>query len=131
MKQWTKRLLTQKDVRTKQENLLTRKVLVAGQVSRTGVLCLQIWKNASSKEAQLGLDWIIANQKQDWKQIDVYEWYYHAQACFQATGVSGGSKYWRAWNKNFSKLFVEPKHLMDIGRMESIFMETPTFIVLL
>tara|TARA_B100000123_G_scaffold270965_1_gene249778 strand:- start:56 stop:1582 length:1527 start_codon:yes stop_codon:yes gene_type:complete len=70
----------------------------------TGVLCLQIWKNASSKEAQLGLDWIIANQKQEWKQIDVYEWYYHAQACFQATGVSGGSKYWRAWNKNFQQI---------------------------
>ena len=70
----------------------------------TGVLCLQIWKNASSKEAQLGLDWIIANQKQEWKQVDVYEWYYHAQACFQATGVSGGSKYWRAWNKNFQQI---------------------------
>ncbi len=70
----------------------------------TGVLCLQIWKNASSKEAQLGLDWIIANQKQEWKEVNVYEWYYHAQACFQATGVSGGSKYWRAWNKNFQQI---------------------------
>jgi hypothetical protein len=70
----------------------------------TGVLCLQIWKNANSKEAQMGLDWIIANQKKDWKQIDVYEWYYHAQACFQATGVSGGSKYWRAWNKEFQQI---------------------------
>ena len=70
----------------------------------TGVLCLQIWKNAASKEAQLGLDWIIANQKKEWKAIDVYEWYYHAQACFQATGVSGGSKYWRAWNKEFQQI---------------------------
>ena len=70
----------------------------------TGVLCLQIWKNASSKEAQLGLDWIIANQAKDWKQVDPYEWYYHAQACFQATGVSGGSKYWRAWNKEFQQI---------------------------
>jgi hypothetical protein len=70
----------------------------------TGVLCLQIWKNANSKEAQLGLDWIIANQKKEWKQINVYEWYYHAQACFQATGVSGGSKYWRAWNKEFQQI---------------------------
>ena len=70
----------------------------------TGVLCLQIWKNANSKEAQMGLDWIIANQKKEWKQIDVYEWYYHAQACFQATGVSGGSKYWRAWNKDFQQI---------------------------
>ena len=55
----------------------------------TGVLCLQIWKNANSKEAQLGLDWIIANQKKEWKAIDVYEWYYHAQACFQATALVG------------------------------------------
>ena len=70
----------------------------------TGVLCLQIWKNANSKEAQMGLDWIIANQKKEWKQINVYEWYYHAQACFQATGVSGGSKYWRAWNKDFQQI---------------------------
>ena len=70
----------------------------------TGVLCLQIWKNASSKEAQLGLDWIIANQAKEWKQLNVYEWYYHAQACFQATGVSGGSKYWRSWNKDFQKI---------------------------
>ena len=31
----------------------------------TGVLCLQIWKNANSKEAQMGLDWIIANQKKE------------------------------------------------------------------
>ena len=61
------------------------------------------FENANSKEAQLGLDWIIANQKKEWKQIDVYEWYYHAQAC-QATGVSGGSKYWRAWNKEFQQI---------------------------
>ena len=70
----------------------------------TGVLCLQIWKNANSKEAQLGLDWIIANQKKEWKQVDVYGWYYKAQAAFQATGVSGGSKYWRAWNKEFQQI---------------------------
>ena len=73
----------------------------------TGVLCLQIWKNANSKEAQLGLDWIIANQKKEWKQINVYEWYYHAQACFQATGVSGGSTFWREWNKNFQQVVVK------------------------
>lgn len=70
----------------------------------TGVLSLQIWKNASSKEAQQGLDWIIANQKKEWKHVDVYAWYYMAQAAFQATGVSGGSKYWRAWNKDFQSI---------------------------
>jgi len=69
-----------------------------------GVLCLQIWKNAKSEEAKKGLEWIVANQKKEWKQVNVYEWYYHAQACFQATGVSGGSGYWRAWNKEFQQI---------------------------
>ena len=70
----------------------------------TGVLCLQIWKNAKSEEAKKGLEWIVANQKKEWKSVNVYEWYYHAQACFQATGVSGGSGYWRAWNKEFQQI---------------------------
>ena len=69
-----------------------------------GVLCLQIWKNAKSEEATKGLDWIIANQAKEWNAVDPYEWYYHAQACFQATGVSGGAKYWRAWNKDFQEI---------------------------
>ena len=70
----------------------------------TGVLCLQIWKNAKSEEAKKGLEWIVANQAKEWKDVNVYEWYYHAQACFQATGVSGGSGYWRAWNKDFQQI---------------------------
>jgi hypothetical protein len=71
----------------------------------TGILSLQIWKNAKSEEAKKGLEWIIQNEavKEDWSAINVYGWYYHAQACFQATGVSGGSKFWKAWNKNFQK----------------------------
>jgi hypothetical protein len=36
--------------------------------------------------------------------VNVYEWYYHAQACFEATGVSGGAKYWREWNKDFQQI---------------------------
>ncbi|MBT6959265.1 MAG: terpene cyclase/mutase family protein [Opitutae bacterium] len=75
-----------------------------GSLTGTGVLCLQIWKNAKSQEAQKGLEWIIANQATEWKGVNVYAWYYHAQACFQATGVSGGTKYWRAWNKNFQQI---------------------------
>ena len=70
----------------------------------TGVLCLQIWKNAKSEEAKKGLEWIVANQATEWKDVNVYEWYYHAQACFQATGVSGGSGFWRAWNKDFQQI---------------------------
>ena len=70
----------------------------------TGVLCLQIWKNAKSEEATKGLDWITTNMATDWKNVNVYEWYYHAQACFQATGVSGGAKYWRTWNKDFQTI---------------------------
>jgi len=69
-----------------------------------GVLCLQIWKNAKSWEAQKGLDWIIANQAKNWRNVDPYEWYYNAQACFQATGVSGGAKYWWEWNREFQQI---------------------------
>jgi prenyltransferase beta subunit len=71
----------------------------------TGVLSLQIWKNAKSEEADKGLQWIVQNEavKKEWSTIDVYGWYYNAQACFQATGVSGGSKYWKAWNKDFQQ----------------------------
>jgi hypothetical protein len=69
----------------------------------TGILSLQIWKNAKSEEAKRGLEWIVQNEaiKKDWSSINIYGWYYHAQACFQATGVSGGSKFWKAWNKDF------------------------------
>jgi hypothetical protein len=70
----------------------------------TGVLSLQMWKNAGSIEVRKGLDWIVANQKKEWKDVNIYEWYYHAQACFQATGVSGGSKYWGAWNNDFQQI---------------------------
>ena len=35
----------------------------------------------------------------------MYEWYYHAQACFQSTGA-GSSKYWR-WNKKFQQVVVK------------------------
>jgi len=82
------------------------KIKSSGKASLTGtgVLSLQMWKNAKTAEAQKGLDWIVANQAKEWRRVNVYEWYYHAQACFQATGVSGGAKYWRAWNKNFQQI---------------------------
>ena len=38
-------------------------------------------------------------------KVDIYEWYYHAQACFQSTGVMS-SRYWRAWNKSFQRVVV-------------------------
>ena len=78
-----------------------------GKASLTGagVLCLQIWKHAKSEEAEKGLEWIVQNQAviKEWSKVDVYGWYYNAQACFQATGISGGSKYWKAWNKDFQQ----------------------------
>ena len=79
-----------------------------GKASLTGagVLCLQIWKNANSPEAEKGLEWIVNNMATEWSSVNVYEWYYHAQACFQATGVSGGRKYWNAWNQNFEKIVL-------------------------
>ena len=79
---------------------------IRGSLTGTGVLCLQIWKNAKSKEAEHGLEYIIANRlEEDWDKVDIYEWYYHAQACFQSTGVMS-SRYWRAWNKSFQRVVV-------------------------
>ncbi len=80
-----------------------------GKVSLTGtgVLCLQLWKNASSPEATKGLEWIVNNLATEWSTVNVYEWYYHAQACFQANGVSGGPKYWKAWNKDFQGIVID------------------------
>ena len=73
----------------------------------TGVLCLQIWKYAKSEEVKKGLEYITGNRLHEtWDKVDTYEWYYHAQACFQSTG-SGSSKYWRDWNKNFQEVVVK------------------------
>ena len=77
-----------------------------GSLTGTGILSLQIWKNAKSPEATKGLDFIVEKRlHEDWKKVDVYEWYYHAQACFQSTGA-GSSKYWREWNKKFQEVVV-------------------------
>jgi len=81
----------------------------SGKASLTGagVLCLQLWKNAKSLEVQKGLEWIVSNQAGEWSKVNAYEWYYHAQACFQATGVNGGTKYWKAWNENFQEILLK------------------------
>ncbi|MFP6855115.1 MAG: prenyltransferase/squalene oxidase repeat-containing protein, partial [Opitutales bacterium] len=65
---------------------------VHGSLTGAGVLSLQIWKNAKSAEAAKGLEWIINNLKneKEWSKVNVYAWYYHAQACFQATAFAGG-----------------------------------------
>ena len=40
----------------------------------TGVLSLQIWKNAKSEEAEKGLEWIVQNEAviTEWSKVDVY-----------------------------------------------------------
>lgn len=77
-----------------------------GKASLTGmgVMCLQVWKNAQSVEARKGLDWIVANQASEWSQVNPYEWHRSAKACFLASGVSGGRKYWDSWNKEFQDI---------------------------
>ena len=77
----------------------------------TGILCLQIWKNAKSEESKKGLEWINQNiseneAQKNWKDVNVYGWYYHAQACFQATGV-GWNNYWRSWNRDFQQIVTK------------------------
>ena len=82
-----------------------------GSLTGTGILSLQIWKNAKSPEAKKGLEWIEKNitenkSKQEWKNVNVYAWYYHAQACFQATGA-GQSNFWRSWNRDFQRIVTD------------------------
>ena len=81
---------------------------VNGSLTGAGVLSLQLWKNGKSEEATKGLEWIINNLKneKEWSKVNVYAWYYHAQACFQATSFSSGRKYWKAWNENFEKIVL-------------------------
>ena len=72
-------------------------------LTRAGVLCLQIWKTQSRGSHQrVGLDHSQSSQRLE--AVDPYEWYYHAQAKLPSTGVSGGAKYWRAWNKDFQQI---------------------------
>jgi hypothetical protein len=75
-----------------------------GSITGAGVLCLQVWKEAKSQEAKKGLEFIVQNRLVDsWKKVDAYEWYYHAQACFQSTGALSGV-FWREWNQNFQEV---------------------------
>ncbi len=71
-----------------------------------GVLSLLLWKNEHSEEVAMGLEWIIANLATEWAKVSPYEWYYHAYACSQSTGVSGAEKYWKAWNKDFQGIVL-------------------------
>jgi len=78
----------------------------SNSLTGTGNFSLQIWKDADSQEAKKGLEHIVENRLfEDWNKVNVHEWYYHAQACFQSTGA-GSSKYWREWNKNFQQVVV-------------------------
>jgi len=79
-----------------------------GKASLTGAgaFSLQIWKDARSEEVQKSLDWIIQNQAKKWSKVNVYEWYYHTKACFQAAWSPGGRTYWDAWNKGFQNIVV-------------------------
>jgi hypothetical protein len=63
-----------------------------------GVLGLQMWKNASSKEVRRGVEFIVENQKDlDYDgKAPLYSWYYNTYACF----MRGGSD-WRKWNRMF------------------------------
>ena len=68
------------------------------------VLCLQVWKEAKSPGSKKGLEFIVQNRLSDsWTKVDAYEWYYHAQACFQSTGALSGI-FWREWNKSFQEV---------------------------
>lgn len=79
---------------------------MSGKASLTGAgaFSLQMGNGTPSSQAQKGLDWIVANQQQEWKEVDLYEWYYSSQACFHANGMPDGKKYWIGWSQKFQQI---------------------------
>ncbi len=82
-------------------------------MTAVGTLCLQLYGEGKSKEAQDGLKWIetTAGGKLmdcDWQAAggtSLYQWYYQTQALFQGYSGSGGN--WDAWNKEFQKALMK------------------------
>ncbi|MFZ2656123.1 MAG: prenyltransferase/squalene oxidase repeat-containing protein [Victivallales bacterium] len=77
-----------------------------------GTLCLQLYGEGKSKEAQAGLKWIETSSggklmKCDWQPGGgtLYQWYYQTQALFQ--GYSGNGGNWDAWNKEFQRSLIK------------------------
>ncbi len=72
------------------------KISLAG----VGVLALQFAGKGEEPEARKGLQYILDTRKSlSYGSINVYEWYYTTQACFQA-----GGRTWDKWNE----MFLEP-----------------------
>ncbi|OGV37345.1 MAG: hypothetical protein A2X48_21520 [Lentisphaerae bacterium GWF2_49_21] len=84
-------------------------------MAAVGTLCLQLFGEGKSKEAQDGLRWLETAQggkfmKCDWKEaaptwFPLYQWYYQTQAIFQGYSGTGGN--WDAWNKEFQKALMK------------------------
>jgi hypothetical protein len=74
-----------------------------GKLSLTGVgaLCARMM-GAPSKLEEKCLDLIVAAEPTTFAGANVYAWYYHSQAAFQAQG-----KHWKAYNKSYQKVVLE------------------------
>ena len=98
-------------------------------MTAVGVLCLQLFGEGKSDEAQGGLEtlqapanfwfnWVGGPDEKPTHGWALYQWYYQTQAIFQ--GNNGAGKVWKAWNKMFSSELI--KRQKKDGRWE-----TPAF----
>ncbi len=77
-----------------------------------GVLCLQLFGEGKSPEAQSGLQWILQNNFTfDWdgstgheRNWFLYKGYYQTQAIFQ--GENGSGPKWKQWNNLFKTTLI-------------------------
>jgi len=93
-------------------------------ITAVGTLCLQLYGEGSSQEAQAGLatledqsNFWIAWKGKDGKIIpwSLYKWYYQTQAIFQGHKGTGGK--WKKWNKMFTRELI--RRQKEDGRWES------------
>ena len=75
----------------------------AGKLSLTGVgtLCSRML-GAPSKLEDKALDLIISKAPKGFGGADIYAWYYHSQAAFQAQG-----KHWRKYNDTYQEVVID------------------------
>jgi len=98
-------------------------------MTAVGVLCLQLFGEGKSDEAEGGLEslqspdlfwfnWAGGPDEKPTHGWALYQWYYQTQAIFQGNNGTGGT--WKAWNKMFSSELI--KRQKKDGRWE-----TPSF----
>jgi hypothetical protein len=74
-------------------------------LSGVGVLAMQMWDPKKfKKEIDMGVEFILDSHpgRHEKPHFNMYGWYYHTQACFQA-----GGRAWKDWNTYFQDEVVD------------------------